>query len=159
MPQGPVRRTGDIRKERFQDGVGLRLQGGPDRGRPGGSYRLRPGPRKLRREAYLADKGFSSPSWEERWPERYGALVAATPQKTSRRAWTEEDGCWAAGKRQILEEVIDQLKDLFGLESHRAKTLDGLLARTAAKVAAYTCGQILNMLLERPLRRLACLLV
>jgi hypothetical protein len=27
---------------------------------------------------------------------------------------------------------------------HRAKTLEGLLARLAAKVAAYTCGQVLN---------------
>ncbi len=37
--------------------------------------------------AYLADKGFSSLSWEKRWLERYGVLVAATPQKTSRRAY------------------------------------------------------------------------
>ena len=39
--------------------------------------------------------------------------------------------------------VIWQLKDLFGLERHRAKTLGGLLARVAAKVTAYTCGQVL----------------
>jgi hypothetical protein len=51
------------------------------------------------------------------------------------------------------------LKDLFSLERHRAKTLSGLLARLAAKVAAYTCGQRLNSLLGRPLRRLADLLI
>jgi hypothetical protein len=55
--------------------------------------------------------------------------------------------------------VIGQLKDLFGLERHRAKTLGGLLARLAAKVAAYTCGQRLNALLGRSLRHLADLLV
>jgi hypothetical protein len=55
--------------------------------------------------------------------------------------------------------VIGQLKDLFGLERHRAKTLGGLLARLAAKVAAYTCGQWLNARLGRPLLRLADLLV
>lgn len=112
-----------------------------------------------RHGAYLADKGFSSVEWERRWLEGYGALVAATPQVTSRRAWPEADARWAAGKRQLIEGVIGQLKDLFGLERHRAKTLGGLLARLAAKIAAYTCGQLLNARLGRPLRRLADLLI
>jgi hypothetical protein len=34
--------------------------------------------------------------------------------------------------------VIWQLKDYFGLERHRAKTLGGLRSRLAAKVAGYT---------------------
>jgi hypothetical protein len=55
--------------------------------------------------------------------------------------------------------VIWQLKDLFGLERHRAKTLGGLLVRLAAKVTAYTCAQVLNARLGRPLRHLATLLV
>jgi len=42
---------------------------------------------------------------------------------------------------------------------HRAKTLGGLLARLAAKVAAYTCGQLLNAQLGRPLRHFASLLI
>lgn len=108
---------------------------------------------------YFADKGFSSVEWEKRVLEEYGALVAATPQRSSRRAWDERDGRWAAGKRQVIEGVIGQLKDLFGLERHRAKSLGGLLARLAAKVAAYTCGQVLNANLGRPLRHLASLLV
>jgi hypothetical protein len=37
--------------------------------------------------------------------------------------------------------------------------LSGLLTRLAAKVAAYTCGQLLNSRLSRPLRNLAELLV
>ena len=110
-------------------------------------------------DAYLADAGFSSAAWERRWLEVQGVLVAATPQRTARRAWPERDRRWASGKRQRIEGVIGQLKDLFGLERHRAKTLGGLLARLAAKVAAYTCGQVLNAHLGRPLRRLACLLV
>jgi hypothetical protein len=91
--------------------------------------------------------------------ERYEALVAATPKDNSRRAWTKADRRWAAGKRQIIEGVFCQLKDFFSLERHRAKTLDGLLARLAAKVAAYTCGQRINDSLGRPLRHLADLLV
>jgi hypothetical protein len=58
-----------------------------------------------------------------------------------------------------VEGLIGQLKDLFGLGRHRAKTLGGLLARLAAKVAAYTCGQLLKRMLGRPLRHLASLLV
>jgi hypothetical protein len=112
-----------------------------------------------RHASYLADKGFSSLAWERRWLECYGALVAATPKENSRRAWSEDDRRWAAGKRQVIEGVIGQLKDLFGLERHRAKTLGGLLARLAAKIAAYTCGQRLNALFGRPLRHLADLLV
>jgi Asp-tRNA(Asn)/Glu-tRNA(Gln) amidotransferase A subunit family amidase len=91
--------------------------------------------------------------------ELYGALVAATPKDNSRRACSKADRRWASGKRQIIEGVICQLKDFFGLERHRAKTLGGLLARLAAKVAAYTCGQQINDSLGRPLRRLADLLV
>jgi hypothetical protein len=112
-----------------------------------------------RHEAYLADKGFTGIEWERRWMELYGALVAATPYDNSRRAWSKADRRWASGKRQIIEGVIYQLKDFFSLESHRAKTLQGLLARLAAKVAAYTCGQRINDSLGRPIRQLADLLL
>jgi hypothetical protein len=110
-------------------------------------------------DPYLADKGFSSVDWEKPWLQKYGALVAATPQESARRAWPEQARRWAAGKRQLIEGVIDQLKDIFALERHRAKTLEGLLTRLAAKVAAYTVGQVLNKRLERPIRHLASLLV
>src|SRR5918995_7406164 len=99
-------------------------------------------------DAYLADKGFTGVEWERRWMEIYGALVAATPNNDSRRAWNRllrpppttipaERGRrpnrrWASGKRQIIEGVIGQLKDFFALERHRAKTLGGLLTRLAA---------------------------
>ncbi len=110
-------------------------------------------------KVYLADKGFSSVDWERHWLEIYGALVAATPKDNSKRAWPEADQRWASGKRQIIEGVINQLKDMFFLERHRAKTLEGLLARLSAKIAAYTCGQHLNRELGRPLRHLADLVV
>jgi len=109
-------------------------------------------------DAFLADKGFSSVEWERRLLQDYGALVAATPPRSAKRAWPAEACRWAAGKRQVVEGVIWQLKDLFGLERHRAKTLGGLHSRMAAKVAAYTCGQVLNAKLGRPLRHLASLL-
>jgi hypothetical protein len=89
----------------------------------------------------------------------YGAVVAATPITTTRRAWPEAACRWAAGHRQIIAQVIAHLKDLFALERHRAKTLDGLLARLGAKVVAFTAGEWLNAHLGRPLRHLADLLV
>ena len=110
-------------------------------------------------DSYLADKGFSAVEWEKHWLKEYGALVAATPQRSARRAWAKEACRWAAGKRQLIEGVIWQLKDYFGLERHRAKTLGGLLTRLAAKVAAYTCGQLLNSQFGRPLRHFADLLI
>ena len=91
--------------------------------------------------------------------EVYGAPVAATPKDNAFRAWPQTDRRWAAGKRQIIEQIISQLKDIFALERHRAKTLQGLLARLAAKIAAHTCGQWLNSRLGRSLRHLADLLV
>jgi hypothetical protein len=112
-----------------------------------------------RHEVYLADKGFTGVEWERHWLEDYEALVAATPKNNSRRAWSKADRRWASGKRQIIEGVISQLKDFYGLERHRAKTLGGLLTRLAAKIAAYTLGQRINDSLGRPLRHLADLLV
>ena len=109
--------------------------------------------------AYLADKGFTGLEWERHWLQSYGALVAATPKNDSRRAWPKADRRWASSKRQIMEGVIGQLKDFFGLERHRTKTLGGLLTRLAAKVAAYTCAQRINCSLGRPLRHLADLLI
>jgi len=65
-----------------------------------------------RYEPYLAEKGFSSVAWEQHRLQSYGALVAATPKDNSKRAWPELERRWASGKRQIIEGVIEQLKDL-----------------------------------------------
>lgn len=69
------------------------------------------------------------------------------------------DRRWAAGKQQIIEGVIDQLEVIFALERHWTKYLQGLLVRMADRIAAYTCGQRLNVQLGRPVRQLANLLV
>jgi hypothetical protein len=112
-----------------------------------------------RHDASLADKGYASMPWERHWHAIYGALVAATPNAHTRRTWPAAVGRWAASHRQIIEQVIAQLKDLFALERHRAKTLGGLLARLAANVTAFTTGEWLNAQCGRPLRQLAGLLV
>jgi hypothetical protein len=76
--------------------------------------------------------------------EVYEALVAATPYDDSRRAWSKADRRLASFARQAPDHrggYLPALKDFYYLERHRAKTLGGLLARLAAKVAAYTCAQ------------------
>ena len=93
-------------------------------------------------------KTFTRPTWPTR------ALRGSTGRDT---AWSATGPWWppphtrtpaghgrrpivgglaSLGKRQTIEGVICQLKDFFGLERHRAKTLGGLLTRLTAKVAA-----------------------
>src|SRR5919112_3039848 len=114
FPQGALLRTGELRKERLQDRVDLRLQGGAGSGSEGRGKRFRPRPRGLRRAAHRGGahsrrpsrslpglpKGFTGVEWERYWLERYGALVAATPYDDSRRAWSKTDRRWASFARQ-----------------------------------------------------------
>ena len=72
---------------------------------------------------YLADKGFCSAAWEQAWWERYGVHVLATPIKRHKRAWPEGYARAMAGRRQIIEIVNAALKEAFGLERHRARTV------------------------------------
>ena len=88
--------------------------------------------------------------------------MGGPPQKSSLRGARQEK--WTLGGRGFgtcrgVEQVIAQLKDLCALERHRAKAPGGLLARLAAKVAAFTTGEWLTMHLGHPLRHLADLLV
>jgi hypothetical protein len=108
---------------------------------------------------YLGDKGFSGAAWEQHWWDDYGTLVVAPPRRRDRRAWTRAGLRWSSGKRQIVEQTIEQLRDWFGLAATGAHTLSGLLARLAAKVASMTCCQVLNHELGRPLRHFADLVI
>jgi hypothetical protein len=61
-------------------------------------------------DAYLADKGFSSVDWEKHWLQKYGALVAATPQESARRAWPGQARRWFAvnSMSAVLVEVCGE---------------------------------------------------
>lgn len=74
---------------------------------------------------YLADKGFCSAIWEQEWRERYGVTVLAAPFKKHKRAWPPAYAKDMHRRRQIVEIVNNILKDLFGLERHRARTSEG----------------------------------
>ena len=78
---------------------------------------------------------------------------AGSPEFVMCGGCSREFGLYILRCQRVVE------NDLFGLERHRAKTLDGLLTRLAAKMAAYTCGQLFNAQLGPPLRHLADLLL
>jgi len=107
---------------------------------------------------YLADKGFCSQAWEQEWRERFGVTVLAAPYRRHKRAWPTKVYRRMSRRRQIVEVVINLLKDGFGLERHRAKTVAGLTAQVTAKLAAYVLGVALNARLHRRLLAFASLI-
>jgi hypothetical protein len=103
-----------------------------------------------RSDTYPADKGYAGAAPARRRWDPAVVTVIATPPRPYRRA---------AGKRQVVEQAIGQLKDSFAPALHRAKTLSGLLARLAAKVLAFTCAEYLDARPGRPLRHVADLVI
>jgi hypothetical protein len=96
---------------------------------------------------YLADQGYRGREWAAHWLGRYGALVRtraayATDNTVARRSH--------ASLRQIVETVNGALKQHFGLTVPGAKTVGGLQARVAAKLAACNLGMVLNHRYHRP---------
>src|SRR5919202_7139889 len=117
LPQGTLLGAGSLRTLRLEDRMGLWVQGSALRNarrrhnricagspancdeRPIGEFLVA----LDGHDGYLADKGFSSLEWERRWLKNYGAMVAATPQKSARRAWPESACRWTAGERNVIE--------------------------------------------------------
>lgn len=66
---------------------------------------------------------------------------------------------YPAGRCVSKTEWVYGFKVALSVTPERAKSLGGLLTRLAAKVAAYTVGQVLNKRLGRPLRGFAELLI
>ena len=100
----------------------------------------------------FADKGF--------WGREYHASLALidvkliTPERhrLSQRPPAEVA---KAGIRLVIESVFSNLKRQMRLGEHLAKTIGGLVARTAQRLLALTLGIYLNYLLGRPPRALA----
>lgn len=107
---------------------------------------------------YVADTGFSGLRWEARWLRDFGVQVVCSPQRTSHRRWPKRVRRWVAGRRQVIETVIDRLLEPWGLRQERPHELSGLQARLAAKVALHNVCCWLNQQLGRPLLAVADLL-
>ncbi len=108
---------------------------------------------------YLADGGFSGKRRIDHWRETYGAQVIA-PRASNIKGDKPNRGKamrWLRGQRQIVETVIARLNEVFGLKRVDAHSEHGMLARLAAKMAAYNMGILLNRQCGRPDGALATL--
>ncbi len=93
----------------------------------------------------VADLGFGGDDWRGHWHDDYGATVLTPPECHRRFARR-----WFGTIRQAIETTFANLCGSFGLHFPQAHTRWGLLARVAAKMAAYNVGILLNRLSGRP---------
>jgi transposase len=93
----------------------------------------------------LADLGYDGDAWYQHWAEDYGVQVITSPEKKQHKARK-----WFSSLRQVIETAFSSLCDSFGLQFPRAHTRWGLLMRTAAKLAAYNLGILINRTYGRP---------
>lgn len=86
---------------------------------------------------YLADMGFSGTQCQADWAEYYGAMVLSPPQTRSKAEWPPERKRAHSRVRQPIESVFRRLLEDFRLEHERPHTLEGFLARLAAKMGLH----------------------
>ena len=98
----------------------------------------------------LADGGFNGRRRIEHWKRQYGVTVIAPPSKNRKGDKSRKKDCWLAKNRQIIETVIARLTQTFDLHRVNAHSEDGMLARLAAKIAAYNTAIWLNRACGRP---------
>ncbi len=99
---------------------------------------------------YLTDKGFEGQDHHRRWREDYGARLICPPKRTSVHPWPKPLRRWLAGKRQMVETVLDKLFHSFRLDRERPHALDGLQARLAAKIGLHNFCLWFNQQCARP---------
>lgn len=107
---------------------------------------------------YLTDRGFKGQWWEQHWQAEYKTLVL-TPDSYS--SYSEDEAAKLrhlhSSSRQVIESVNEHLTDDLGLSRIGARTQKGLLARVAAKLAAFNIAVWLNGLFGRPCFAIATL--
>jgi hypothetical protein len=85
----------------------------------------------------LLDRGFLGRAWAAA-PRRRGTRVVTTPGRAERRALSAAVRHPVARLRNRIETTLGELTEGLGLARHGAKTVWGLLTRTAATVLAHT---------------------
>lgn len=100
---------------------------------------------------YLADLGFAGRAWNAHWRDAYGAVVLTKADYAGLESAQARRGRrWLGRLRQVIETVNGRLVEVFGLQFPRARSLWGLLARLAAKIAAFNVAVYLNHVFHRP---------
>ncbi len=98
----------------------------------------------------LADGGFNGLRWIKHWKREYGVTVITPPSTNQKGDKSRKKNRWLARHRQIIETVIARLTQTFDLHRVNAHSEDGMLARLAAKIAAYNTAIWLNRTCGRP---------
>ena len=94
---------------------------------------------------YLADLGFTGGGWARHWRADWGASVLTKADFTRHISDLHRQAChWLSSLRQVVETVYEHLTDQLGLKFPRARTLWGLRARLAAKIAAFNTAVHIN---------------
>jgi len=119
-------------------------KGGQRRGPAGGLWPVE-GAGEATGEKYLAGRGFSGHSWLRHWSRSYGARVI-TPHNASEHFASPRE---LNSRRQIVETAFGILCDAFRLKFPRARTIEGLQARIACKIAAFNIGILINQMYGR----------
>jgi hypothetical protein len=92
----------------------------------------------------VADLGFNGADWATHWAADYGTTVITPPEGAPEPAIR-----WLRSLRHRVETVFAHLGESFGLQYPGAHTRWGLLARIAAKLAAFNLGILINRSLGR----------
>jgi hypothetical protein len=85
----------------------------------------------------LLDRGFAGAAWTQAQAER-GTVVLLAPGRAERQRVPKAQRRAVARLRNRIETTVAELTEHLGLARHRAKTVWGLLTRTAATVLAHT---------------------
>jgi Transposase DDE domain len=90
----------------------------------------------------------------------FRSLLLLAPVKSNQpKKRTEAEQKQLNSLRLIVETVNAQLQEQFHLSKHYAKSVWGLVTRTASKLTAHSVGMMVNLLLDRPVLHLASLAV
>lgn len=100
----------------------------------------------------LADNGYRGARFRDDLYEQSGHQIWASPRPSQQPASREEAKArrWLRAKRDLIETVIGMLADQFKLETTRAHSLWGVMARLGAKLLAFNLSLVINQMLGRP---------
>ena len=112
---------------------------------PAGPLWPRDGAGVKSRGPYLGDRGFRGKEWRRHWQAHYAAAVL-TPSKEPEAVMSSRE---LKSRRQIVEQVFGILSGAFHLHFPRARTIQGLKARIAAKIAALNMMLLINRIYGR----------
>ena len=100
-------------------------------------------------QVILADGAYHDPLTETVLAARHRVDLLAVPRADSRQPWPEAFRTWVQRIRRRIETVLSVLVTVWDIEHLGARSLDGLFARIATRMLAYTLCFITMALLAQ----------